>query len=304
MAAMNCGAACGDRSPQHSRTACGQVGGRRRCRPSRRPRSRGRRRRCDRPRPRPRPRAWPAPAGSTSGCGCASSVSAHRLSGASTTSAPVDGVVVAALDERGRAHPRRRGRRGRARSRGRVAAAAVRATLRPSGAGDGDGDLGHLDGVGEAGAEVVVVGSDEDLALAGQAPERRGVLDAVEVALEAGAQRVGRLGERPLSAPPRLGWRPLPGCRARAAHGRLDQADRPRGRPESAHGPSPGTTIGRAPASGEAESSSVPSHALIVPAASDRLSAWRGRPSLPSHFRLCCARNVFVRRGAKPRGAR
>jgi hypothetical protein len=70
--------------------------------------------------------------------------------------------------------------------------ASVRATLRPRALADGGGHLGHLERVGEPRA-LVVVGKDEDLCLAGQAPERRRVQDAVAIALEAGAQRVGLL---------------------------------------------------------------------------------------------------------------
>src|SRR5581483_3479325 len=60
-------------------------------------------------------------------------------------------------------------------------------------------DLCDLDGVREAGAEVVVLGCDEHLALAREAPPRPRVLHPVEVALEAEAKRVGllRLGPRP-----------------------------------------------------------------------------------------------------------
>ena len=44
---------------------------------------------------------------------------------------------------------------------------------------------------------MVVLRRDEDLALAGQPPERGRVMDAVEVALEAGPVRVGLLGPGP-----------------------------------------------------------------------------------------------------------
>ena len=69
------------------------------------------------------------------------------------------------------------------------------------GAGDPGGDLGDLDGVGEAGAEVVVFGGDEHLALAGEPAPRPGVLDAVEVALEAEPVGVGRLGAGAVPGP-------------------------------------------------------------------------------------------------------
>jgi hypothetical protein len=71
--------------------------------------------------------------------------------------------------------------------------------VEPGRSGDADGDLRDLDRVGEAGAGVVVVGCEEDLALACQAAERPAVLDAIEVALEAGSERVGSLGARPIA---------------------------------------------------------------------------------------------------------
>ncbi len=110
----------------------------------------------------------------------------------------VHGVVVAALEE------------GRERLFGCMAGGAVPAVVAGGGRrgegdveadrpGDADRHLGDLDRVGEAGAEVVVVGSDEDLALAGEPPEGLRVVDAVEVALEAGAQAIGLLGRRPVA---------------------------------------------------------------------------------------------------------
>jgi hypothetical protein len=60
-----------------------------------------------------------------------------------------------------------------------------------SGAGDTNRDLRHFNCVREAVAQVVVIRSDVDLALAGEAAERTAVLDAVEVALEAGAEPIG-----------------------------------------------------------------------------------------------------------------
>ncbi len=66
------------------------------------------------------------------------------------------------------------------------------------GAGDGHGHLGHLERVGEAGA-LVVGGEHEHLGLAGQPAEGGGVQDAVAIALEAGADRIGGLGSGPLS---------------------------------------------------------------------------------------------------------
>ena len=73
------------------------------------------------------------------------------------------------------------------------------------GPGDAGGDLRHLDRVGEPGAEVVVLGGDEHLALAGEAPPRPRVLDPVEVALEAEAVRVGLLGPGPVPRADRPG---------------------------------------------------------------------------------------------------
>ena len=61
--------------------------------------------------------------------------------------------------------------------------------------GDGPPDLGDLDAVREARAVVVVDAGREDLRLALQTPERRGVDDPVAVPLEVGAVRVRRLRE-------------------------------------------------------------------------------------------------------------
>ena len=72
--------------------------------------------------------------------------------------------------------------------------------VQPAGPGDGGGDLRHLERVGQPGA-LVVLGEDEDLGLAGQAAEGGGVEDAVAVALEAGAPRVGLLGPGRSPAP-------------------------------------------------------------------------------------------------------
>ena len=95
------------------------------------------------------------------------------------------------------------------------AIASVSATLRPTGPGDRRGDLGHLERVGEAGA-LVVLGKDEHLRLAGQAAEGRGaVQDAVAVAFEAGAERVGLLGPSPV--PGALGERGAAAERPRLA---------------------------------------------------------------------------------------
>ena len=53
--------------------------------------------------------------------------------------------------------------------------------------GDGAADLGHFQGVGQAGAVVIAFVVDEDLGLVFQAAEGGGMQDAVAVALEAGA---------------------------------------------------------------------------------------------------------------------
>ena len=66
------------------------------------------------------------------------------------------------------------------------------------------GDLRHLDRMGEAGAEMVALVMDEHLRLVGEAAEGGRMDDAVAVALELGARRRGRLGDRrPRRAPRR-----------------------------------------------------------------------------------------------------
>ena len=82
--------------------------------------------------------------------------------------------------------------------------ASVSATLSPTARAHRRGHLGHLEGVGEPGA-LVVGREHEDLGLPGQAPEGGGVQDAVAVALEAGAERVGLLGEGPFAGAPAAG---------------------------------------------------------------------------------------------------
>ncbi len=64
---------------------------------------------------------------------------------------------------------------------------------------DRDCDLGHLEGVGQASA-LVVVGEDEDLGLACQTPERRRMQDAVTVAFETGAELIGFLFDEAVAA--------------------------------------------------------------------------------------------------------
>lgn len=65
----------------------------------------------------------------------------------------------------------------------------------------GGGDLRDLEGVGEAGA-LVIVGEDEDLGLAGEPSEGGGVQDAVAIALEAGPDGIGGFGHGTESGPP------------------------------------------------------------------------------------------------------
>src|SRR6516164_6776249 len=73
--------------------------------------------------------------------------------------------------------------------------------VEPASPGDGRRHLRDLKSMGEAGA-LVVVGKDEHLGLAGQAPKRRTVQDAVPVPLKAGAEGI---------------WLLRPGARAGAA---------------------------------------------------------------------------------------
>ena len=112
------------------------------------------------------------------------------------------------------------------------------------GPGDAGGHLRHLDRVGEAGAEVVVLRGDEDLALPRQPPPGSGVLDPVEVALEAQPPRVGvfRPGPHPgADRPGRAGGqrpRQLALPLLPPAHGCADErrrARRGRGGPPGAH---------------------------------------------------------------------
>lgn len=111
---------------------------------------------------------------------------------------PVHGVVVS---------PVQIGRQGTLRRMAGGAVAAVVAGGRCRGQGnvqthrpgDGHRHLADLDGMGESGAKVVVVGGDEHLALAGQPPERLGVLDAVEVAFETGPEPVRGFDDCPVA---------------------------------------------------------------------------------------------------------
>jgi hypothetical protein len=61
------------------------------------------------------------------------------------------------------------------------------------GAGDGAGDGGDLDGMGEAGAEVIAGAAEEDLGLVLEAAEGAGMDDARAVALVLGAIGMARL---------------------------------------------------------------------------------------------------------------
>ena len=78
-------------------------------------------------------------------------------------------------------------------------------THRSGRAGDAGGDLRDLDRVREPGAEVIVFRGDEHLALAREPPPRPRVLDPVEVALEAQAERIGLLGRRAVARTDRAG---------------------------------------------------------------------------------------------------
>ena len=116
----------------------------------------------------------------------------------------VDGVVIAALEER---RERRFGRMARRPVPAVVAGGRRRGQcdVQPHRAGDAHRNLGDLDGVSQPGAEVIVVGRDEHLALAGEAPERLRMVDAVEVALEARAEPIGLLGLGSVAGPARPG---------------------------------------------------------------------------------------------------
>jgi hypothetical protein len=65
--------------------------------------------------------------------------------------------------------------------------------------GDRGRDLGHFESVGQPGA-LVVAWINDDLRLAGQAPERSGVHNPITVPLEAGALVIGLLRDRPISS--------------------------------------------------------------------------------------------------------
>ena len=140
-----------------------------------------------------------------------SRVSAHRFSGASTTSAPHGPVVVALGDE------------GVERVLAGVPAGSVAAVVTqgdrvdqghvgPDPAGDRGGDLGDLQRVGQPGP-LVVTGVDHDLGLAGQPAERGRVHDPVPVPLEAGALGVRFLGPARFPRASARGWPRAAGVR-------------------------------------------------------------------------------------------
>src|SRR5450631_3180503 len=75
-------------------------------------------------------------------------------------------------------------------------------------AGHRAGDLRHLERMRDARAVVIPLGGEKDLRLAGQAPERLRVNDAIAIVLEDRADGIGRLGTiAPLAGPALLGKR-------------------------------------------------------------------------------------------------
>jgi hypothetical protein len=64
--------------------------------------------------------------------------------------------------------------------------------------------LGHLDRVGQPGAVMIAVGTDEDLGLVLQPPEGGRVDDPVAVALEVGARRARSFKKQPTARGPRI----------------------------------------------------------------------------------------------------
>ena len=73
------------------------------------------------------------------------------------------------------------------------------------GAGERAGDLRDLESVRQAGAEMIALVKHEHLRLVGEAPEGRGVDDAVAVAAEVAARRTWRLPIEPAAAAGRIG---------------------------------------------------------------------------------------------------
>ena len=78
-------------------------------------------------------------------------------------------------------------------------------THSPVDAGDAGGDLRDLDRVREPRAQVIVFGGDEHLALPREPAPRVRVLDPIEVALEAQAERIGLLVARARARADRTG---------------------------------------------------------------------------------------------------
>src|SRR5699024_5961896 len=72
-------------------------------------------------------------------------------------------------------------------------------------AGDRHRDLTHLDGVGEAGAEVIIFRSDENLTFAGQSPKSLRVMDPVEISFETGSETIWLLRRQAVACPRRAG---------------------------------------------------------------------------------------------------
>ena len=68
--------------------------------------------------------------------------------------------------------------------------------VEPERAGDRAGHLADLEGVGQAGAEMLALVAEEDLGLVLEAPESSGMDDPVAVALEFGARRARARGEQ------------------------------------------------------------------------------------------------------------
>ena len=175
----------------------GQQGRASRCRPRRRPPSRGTRRRCGRPSSPPRPRGWTGAGRDQEWLRMPSSVSSHRLSAASETSAP----QTAWSNPSGRKIPRASSLTcppGPWPQSWPRAMASVSATLSRQARAMPVATWATSSAWREPGA-LVVGGEDEDLGLARQPAEGRRVQDAVPVPLEAGPPRVGLLGRR---APP------------------------------------------------------------------------------------------------------
>jgi hypothetical protein len=74
--------------------------------------------------------------------------------------------------------------------------------VEPEGAGERPGDLADLDGVGQAGAEVIALMVDENLGLVLEPPEGGGMDDPVPVALELAAGGRNRFRAESPAAPP------------------------------------------------------------------------------------------------------